>query len=44
MRTEACLDLHRRHGFQLVEHVGDFQRAPFSPVSDTGSVFVFHKP
>lgn len=44
MRTKACLDLHRRHGFHLVEHVGDFQRAPFSAVSDTGSVFVFRKP
>jgi SAM-dependent methyltransferase len=44
IRTDEFLRLHRRHGFELVGHFADFQRAPFSSASDTGSVFVFCKP
>ena len=44
IRTDGFLRLHRERGFELVGHFADFQRAPFSPMTDTGSVFVFCKP
>lgn len=42
--TDECLRLHRERGLEFVGHFADFQRAPFSGTSDTGSVFVFCKP
>jgi len=44
MRTEAYLDLHARHGLELVGHFGDFRRAPYRQTEQGGSVFVFRKP
>jgi SAM-dependent methyltransferase len=44
LRTDAYLGLHQARGFQLLGHFADFQRAPYAPTSDVGSVFVFHKP
>ena len=41
LRAEAYLRLHREHGFELLEHVADFQRGPYASASDAGSVFVF---
>jgi len=44
IRTDDFLRVHRDHGLELVGHFADFQRAPFSATSDTGSVFVFCRP
>lgn len=43
VRTQAHLDLHARHGFDLVGHYADFQRTPFEAQAHGGSVFVFRK-
>jgi SAM-dependent methyltransferase len=44
MRSAAYLAVHAQRGFQLIEHVADFQRRPFDPASESGSIFVFRKP
>lgn len=44
MRTDAYLDLHTRHGLELVGHFGDFRGAPYRRLEDGGSVFVFRRP
>jgi SAM-dependent methyltransferase len=44
IRTDEYLRLHRKLGLELVGHFADFQRAPYSAETDTGSVFVFCKP
>ncbi len=41
MRSEAYIALHAQQGFELVEHVADFQGRAFDPASDTGSIFVW---
>jgi SAM-dependent methyltransferase len=43
MRTAAYLELHARHGFELLGHFADFQGTPYEPLKDGGSVFVFRK-
>ncbi len=44
IRTDAYLDLHQARGFELLGHFADFQRTPYAPTSDAGSVFVFRNP
>lgn len=41
MRTSAYLRLHRALGFDPLGHFADFQRTPYAPTSDAGSVLVF---
>jgi len=43
MRSAEYVAAHARHGFELVEHVADFDRRPFDPAG-SGSVFVFRMP
>lgn len=43
LTTAAYLGLHQGRGFELLEHFADFQRTPYLPTSDAGSVFVFRK-
>ncbi|MCK7474539.1 MAG: class I SAM-dependent methyltransferase [Rhodopseudomonas palustris] len=41
LRTAAYLQLHEEQGFDLLDHVADFQGLVAATTSDTGSVFVF---
>jgi SAM-dependent methyltransferase len=41
--TERYVDIHKKHGFTLIDHFGDFKKSPHSPNSDSASIFVLQK-
>jgi glycine/sarcosine N-methyltransferase len=43
VRAAEYVALHADSGFELLEHLADFQGTAFDPSGDSGSVFVFRK-